>query len=182
MSHAGKITSFVRLDQGETIEREYYITHTSKVRFGTRAITLIVAGLIFWIIPGVILIIYFALRQLKVSHGYAAVTPNRIIYYEYNDHPEESYQHIRSLHLEDITGVQLRTDRMWFSKSFQLVIWTEKKAMAVGAKGLKGWLRIFAGEDILEPGPDALQFVQDVSGMIVARRFAPESASRSAMP
>jgi hypothetical protein len=178
MHNPNKVSSFVRFEEHESLERDYYIAHTSLKRFNSQAVLAIIMGFFVYIIPGIILLLYFALRRLKISHGYAAVTNRRVIYYEFNDHPEENYQHIRSLHLEDITGIQLRIDRSLLRKSFAMIVWTEKKAIQVGAMGFLGIFRFFGSTKTLEPGPDALQFVQDVSGHIAARRFAPDSDSR----
>lgn len=104
-----KVSSFIRLGQNEVFERDYYITHTNKKRFPIQIILLILlpvvcfllANLFFlstvadrssfillnfacFLLPGMVLILYFGLRQLRISHGYAAITSERVIYYEFN--------------------------------------------------------------------------------------------------
>jgi hypothetical protein len=197
-----KVSSFIRLGQNEVFDRDYYITHTNKRRFPIQVILLILLpfvgfflvlyyslsavappdgvillGLGGFLLPGAILLLYFGLRQLKISHGYAAITSERVIYYEFNEHPAENYQHVKTLHLKDITGVIFIIRRTLFTQSFSMVFWTEKKGISVGARGFLGFLRGCAGFTTLEPGPDALQFIQDMSGEIAARRFLPQSGS-----
>lgn len=165
------IPSFVRIADNESFEREYYIAHTNRKRFNVKAIFLIVAGFCCLVVPGIVLLAYFGFRRLKVSHGYACVTSKRVVYYEFNEHPEENYRLVRSVHVDDLTSISFRISRTMVSKSFYMVLWTTRRGMVVGAAGLLGRLNLFGDEQTLEPGPDALDFVRDMSGAIAARKF-----------
>ena len=70
-----------------------------------------------------------------------------------------------------ILRTKFRTERTLFSKSFYMILWSSKKAVVVGAKGWLGMFNIFGSELQLEPGPDALEFIRDMSGAIAARKF-----------
>jgi hypothetical protein len=188
-----KLSSFVRFEDQETFERDYYLAHTNRRRFRWRSIVLLLlmlafmlfltAGLIFggfhWLplaiilatgLIWLILVIYLSVRRLKISYGYAALTTRRLIYYEFNDHPEENYQHVVTAHLDDLTGVELRTSWSLFTRSFSMDVYTAQRAIRIGARGLVGLLNIFGKRTILEPGPDAVQFIQDMTGTIAARK------------
>jgi hypothetical protein len=78
-----------------------------------------------------------------------------------------------------LTGVTFQIERTWFSNSFHMILWSSKKAIVVGAKGMLGLFNMFGSEKSLEPGPDALEFVRDMSGAIASRKFNPEFSSRS---
>lgn len=177
MSKQQSISSFVRLDHGEVFDRDYYISHTNRKRFPAQAIASIAIGFCIYCFPGIILLLYFALRTLKISHGYACVTNKRVIYYEYNSHPEENYHAIRSLHLDDLTGMNFQIERTLISNSFHMILWSSKRAIVVGAKGMLGLFNVFGSQKTLEPGPDALEFIRDMSGAIAARKFNPEFSS-----
>ena len=172
-----RVSSFIRLSPDETFERDYYIAHTSLKRFPARVITLILLGLVLYIVPGIILLLYFAFKRLKISHGYAAITNERVIYYEFNEHPEENYQSVKTLHLRDITAAEFLIRRTVITRSFNMTFFTEKAGLAVGAKGFIGLFTMFGKTTVLEPGPDALQFMQEMTGTLAARRFLPASAS-----
>jgi len=176
------ISSFVSFQEGESIQREYYVAHTTLKRFGSRTILFILLGLSMLIVPGVILIIYFSVRRLKISYGHASITDKRVIYYEYNAHPHENYRYLSSLHLADITGLYFRIDQSLFKKSFVMSIYTEKKGMHVGAEGFLGFLRLFGKQNRLEPGPDAVKFVQEISGLIAGRKFGAAGGSTTTTP
>lgn len=48
------------------------------------------------------------------------------------------------------------------------------QALAVGATGLRGFFSFLQGASkLLEPGPDALSFLQTMSGQIAARQHSP---------
>ena len=169
---SNQIASFVRLDSGEKINREYYITHSSKRRFSVGMILLVLVSLIPFVVPGLALFIYFAVRRLRISHGYACSTNKRVIYYEFNDHPEENYHSIDSVHLEDVTAMHFKITRTLMGKSFDMTLWTTKSGLTVGATSTTGILKYFIGQSGLEPGPEALEFVQDMSGEIAERKKA----------
>jgi hypothetical protein len=196
MSTLPKLSSFVRLDASEAFDRDYYITHSSKRRFTLVRLVILAAialpclalgvslmtvrfegplpailGLAIIVIPFSLAFLYFLFRGLKISHGYAAITNRRILYYEFNNHPAENYQHVKSLHLDDVTGIDFLVERTWFSKSLYMVIYTSKKGLVVGAKSFLGWFNFFGSEKVLEPGPDALEFIQHMTGAIAARQL-----------
>ena len=174
-----RLSSFVKLHEGESFERDYYITHTNKRRFTVSAIALILFGFTA-IIPGIILLIYFAVRPLKISHGFATLTNRRIIYYEYNTHSEQNYQCVKSVYLEDVTAVSAHIVRTLFRNSFVFAVYTESKGLAVGATGLVSIFNWFGNERTLEPGPEALEFIQLVTGRIADRRLSLTGATRTA--
>ena len=97
-------------------------------------IVLIFLGLVFYLVPGIILLIYFGFRRLKISHGYAAITNERLVYYEFNEHPAENYQRVTTLHLGSITAIEFLVRRTFFTNSFQMTFFTEKAGLRVGAK------------------------------------------------
>lgn len=166
------IPSFIQFREGENFDREFYIAHTTLKRFPLGVIMLILVGLAAYVVPGVILIVYFALRKKKISHGYAAITDKRVIYYEFNSHPAVNYQHMRSLHVEEITGMQFRIDHKFWRKSFWMRLQTDEVAMLVGARGYLSLLKGRGSTKILEPGPDSVEFIQVMSGEVAARKFA----------
>src|SRR5262249_36059895 len=122
----------------------------------------------------------FLFRKPRVSYGYATLTNKRIIYYEYNAHPAINYHYVKSLYLSDITAARFNVDRTFFRKSFLMALYTEFKALAVGGKGWQGIFKIFSKSEPLEPGPDALEFVQAMSGQIAHRQFEPQWSSHTA--
>jgi len=202
------IPEFIRFESDEQFDRDYYITHTSKRRFPFPVLTLCgtllgfpllmtlviltrpgvrfgnaMPVLLLSFIPGILTTLYFALRRLKITHGHAAVTNRRVIYYEYNDHPEENFHRVESLHLADITGVRFFIDQTWIRRTFVMVFWTERKGLAVGATGLRGFFSFLQGASkLLEPGPDALSFLQTMSGQIAARQHSPSGSRLSPSP
>ncbi len=200
MSTASHISSFVQMQGDERFDREFYITHSSLHRFSIRMIVvfalwlipLAVAmlltfkepaqGLVVLLVvapPGVIAVLYFSLRKLRISYGYATVTNRRVLYYEFNAHPAENYHAVKSLYLSDITAMRFRLERGLLRRSFVMALYTESKALAVGAIGWMGWLKLLGRSNRLEPGPDALDFIQYLSGQIALGQFQPESASKA---
>jgi hypothetical protein len=207
MSSTARISSFIQFDPQESFEREYFISHTSLKRYRAAVIIAIVAPLVVltlpiyiaWsladrdsnkavgaaltvisLIPSAGLFLYFMLRKLRISYGYATLTNKRIIYYEYNVHPAVNYHFVKSLYLSDITAAQFNVERTFFRKSFLMALYTEFKALAVGGKSWQGILKIFSKSQHLEPGPDALEFVQAMSGQIAHRQFEPQWSSHTA--
>ncbi len=208
MSTSNRISSFIQFDPQETFEREYFVAHTSLRRFRAWSIAWIVSPLLIltlplyiaWsladrdsdraigaivtvlsLIPSVVLFLYFLLRQPRVSYGYATLTNKRIIYYEYNPHPAVNYHFVKSLYLSDVTAAQFYVERTVFRKSFLMALYTEFKALGVGgSKGWRGFRKLFSKSEHLEPGPDALEFVQTMSGQIAHRQFEPQWSSHTA--
>jgi hypothetical protein len=210
ISATNRISSFIQFDPQETFEREYFISHTSLKRFRAGAIAAILLVFVWFTIPAWIwwmntghggpeseqavasvvlvvsliptagLFLYFLLRKPRVSYGYATLTNKRIIYYEYNAHPAVNYHFVKSLYLSDITAAQFKVERTFFRKSFLMALYTEFKALAVGGKSWQGILKIFSKSQHLEPGPDALEFVQAMSGQIAHRQFEPLWSSHTA--
>jgi uncharacterized membrane protein YeaQ/YmgE (transglycosylase-associated protein family) len=198
------ISSFVRMDPNERFEREYFIAHSTMKRFRLWQLNLIalvfflgfllgmvatevlrfrpregpMIGIVIGLVAAALMVAYLCLRKLKISYGYATVTDRRLLYYEYSDHEAVNYHFVKSLYLADITAVQFRIERSLFRKAFGMAAFTEFKALGIGAESKQGWLSIFNLEKRLEPGPDALEFIQQVSGEIAARKFSPESGSR----
>jgi hypothetical protein len=202
MSTANHISSFVQMQGDERFDREFYITHSSLHRYSIRMIVAFVLWLlvvIFFVlmtmlndfpagplicllivfIPGLIAVLYYCLRKLRISYGYATVTNRRVLYYEFNTHPAENYHAVKSLYLSDITAMRFRVERGFFKKSFVMALYTESKAMAVGAVGWLGWLKLFGRGDRLEPGPDAMTFIEYLSGQVALGQFQPETASKA---
>ena len=165
------VSSFVRLAQGEMFGDTYYIAHTSKNRFPVQAILVIILGLCSFVFPGIILVLYFAFRRQKISHGYACTTNKRIIYYQFNSHPEENYQAVHTLHLSDLTSVQFKIEQSILSKSFHMLAYSSKTGIQVGASGLSGIFSWFNSSTQMEPGPDAFEFIQVMSGEIAAKKI-----------
>ncbi len=207
ISSPSRISSFIQFDPQETFDREYFISHTSLKRFRAGAIAAIVAPLIvltlpvyiawsmqerdadkavgailtvIFLIPSAVVFLYFLHRKPRISYGYATLTNKRIIYYEYNAHPAVNYHFVKSLYLSDITAAQFKVERTFFRKSFLMALYTEFKALAVGGKSWQGILKIFSKSQHLEPGPDALEFVQAMSGQIAHRQFEPQWSSHTA--
>jgi hypothetical protein len=206
ISSSSRISSFIQFDPQETFEREYFISHTSLKRFRLGAIVAIMLPLVFptlpaciawslslhsdkpvWaiitalsLIPPIGLFLYFLRRKQRVSYGYATLTNKRLIYYEYNSHPAVNYHFVKTLYLSDITAAQFKVERTFFRKSFLMALYTEFKALAVGGKSWQGFLKIFSKSEHLEPGPDALEFVQIMSGQIAHRQFEPQWSSHTA--
>ena len=174
-----EISSFIRLDREEIFEREYYISHTNKKRFSAKAILVIAIGTLAFVVPGLLLFVYYSLRTLKISHGYATLTTKRIIYYEYNTHVEENYRCVRSLHLDDLTSMRFEIDRTLISNSFAMSLFSSKRAVHVGAVGMLGFFNLFGSETSLEPGPDALEFIVDMTGAVARRKFVPDASTAS---
>lgn len=174
-----RISSFIQFDPREKFEREYFIAHTSMKRFRLPNILAILVGLLFFLIPGLILLVYFSFRKLKISYGYATITNKRILYYEYNPHEAENYHAVKSLYLADVTAAQFRVERTWLRKSFYMAMFAEFKALAVGGESWLGFLGILGKSGYLEPGPDALEFIQYVSGQVALRKFQPEWSSQA---
>ncbi|HEV2970749.1 MAG TPA: hypothetical protein VGY55_12330 [Pirellulales bacterium] len=199
-----RISSFIQFDPQETFEREFFITHSSLKRFRASAIALILVallwfggaglvvlttaeeksiGIIFFVLsllPAILLFLYYFLRKPRVSYGYATLTNKRMIYYEYNSHEAVNYHFVKSLYLSDITAAQFSVQRSLFRKSFLMALFTEFKALTVGAQSWLSWLKIFGKETHLEPGPDALEFIQTMSGQIALRQFDPQWSSHTA--
>ena len=208
ISTTNRISSFIQFDPQETFEREYFVAHTSLKRYRAAVIVAIVVPLVVltlpiyiaWsladrdsdkavgaaltvisLIPSAGLFLYFMLRKLRISYGYATLTNKRIIYYEYNVHPAVNYHFVKSLYLSDITAAQFYVERTVFRKSFLMALYTEFKALAVGgSKGWRGIRKLFSKSEHLEPGPDALEFVQAMSGQIAHRQFEPQWSSHTA--
>jgi hypothetical protein len=205
MSSSSRISSFIQFDPQESFEREFFITHTSLKRFRVGifaailgwtvlsgfVLFILMMALIFreptpaivifaFLIPLVALIVYFSLRKLKISYGYATLTNKRIIYYEYNTHEAENYHFVKSLYLFDITAAQFKVERTLFRKSFLMALFTEFKALAVGGTSWLGIFKMFGKSQHLEPGPDALEFIQTMSGQIAHRQFEPQWSSHTA--
>lgn len=177
MSDHASISSFVTFAQDEVFEREYFVAHTTMKRFPAGTIFIIIVGLFMLVVPGLILIAYHSLRRLKVSRGYAAVTNKRVLYYEYNDHPAVNYQHVRSLHVDQVTGMDFRVMRTFWMKSFYMILYTEQAGIQVGAKSYINLLKSLGSQKILEPGPESLEFIQVMSGRVSASKFSPVSGS-----
>ncbi len=197
-----RISSFIQFDTHEQFEREYFITHTSMKRFSLRVILWLVAGFILFAVPALLvwqervanpwktlllllfalpellLVLLFSLRKLKISYGYATITNQRILYYEFNEHHAENYHYVKSLYLADITAMSFGVERTIFRKSFRMAVFTEHKALAVGAQSWTGWLKFRGSERHLEPGPEALEFIQHMAGQVVAHKFLPEASSK----
>jgi hypothetical protein len=210
ISPSSHISSFIQFDPQETFEREFFVTHTSLKRFQVGNIVVILVTLLvlafpawlWWtiaghegndsekavssvafvlsLIPAAIVVLYYLLRKPRVSYGYATLTNKRIIYYEYNTHPAVNYHYVRSLYLPEITAASFSVDRTLFRKSFYMALYTEFEALKVGGKTWLGILRIFSRPLHLEPGPDALEFVQTMSGQIAHRQFEPQWSSHTA--
>jgi hypothetical protein len=175
------ISSFVKFAQDEAFEREYFIAHSTLKRFPAGVILMILGGLVF-IVPGLILLVYFSVRRLKISRGYAAVTNKRVLYYEYNDHPAVNYQHVRSLHVDQVTGMDFRVQRTFWKKSFYMVLYTEQAGIQVGARSYINLLKSLGSQHQLEPGPESLEFIQVMSGRVSASKFSPTSGSGAGVP
>jgi hypothetical protein len=94
--------------------------------------------------------------------------------------PAVNYHFVKSLYLSDITAAQFKVERTFFRKSFLMALYTEFKALAVGGKSSQGILKIFSKSQHLEPGPDALEFVQAMSGQIAHRQFEPQWSGHTA--
>ena len=176
MSNHPSISSFVKFAQDEVFDREYFVAHTTLKRFPAGTIIMIVLGLIL-IVPGLILLAYHSLRRLKISRGYAAVTNKRVLYYEYNDHPAVNYQHVRSLHVDQVTGMDFRVQRTFWMKSFYMTLYTENAGIQVGARSYINLLKSLGSHQMLEPGPDSLEFIQVMSGRVSSSKFSPASGS-----
>jgi len=168
-----QIASFIRLEHGEAIGREFYVVHSSTKRFSVGAIVAIIFGCVLYLVPGIILAFYFRLRRIKVTHGYACITNKRIIYYEFNDHPQENFHSLNTVHLKDLSTIQFKIEQTLFAKSFDMKLSTSKAGLVVGAVGAKGIFKYLNNNVQLEPGPDALEFVQIMSGEIAARKRIP---------
>ena len=194
---ANHISSFVQMQGSERFDREFFITHSSLHRFSFR---MILAGCVWLMIlgfaasapdnvgerlvlllivatPGLIFVAYYSLRKLRVSYGYATVTNRRVLYYEFNAHPAENYHAVKSLYLSDITAMRFRVERGLLKRSFVMILYTESQAMSVGAIGWLGWLKLLGRSNRLEPGPEALEFIQHLSGHIAVGQFQPELAA-----
>jgi hypothetical protein len=207
ISTTNRISSFIQFDPQETFEREYFVSHTSLKRFRAGTIAIILVPMVMLtlpiymasslsdrdsdraigtfltvisLLPSLGLFLYFMFRKPRVSYGYATLTNKRIIYYEYNAHPAVNYHYVKSLYLSDITAAQFKVERTFFRKSFLMALYTEFKALAVGGKSWQGFLKIFSKSQHLEPGPDALEFVQAMSGQIAHRQFEPQWSSHTA--
>lgn len=200
MSTASRISSFVQLDGAERFDREFFITHTTLRRFSIGMIVALlwwlgvvaalvwlpfeeeaprIIALLIVVLPGLIAILYFSLRSLRISYGYATVTNRRVLYYEFNNHPAENYHFVKSLYLSDITAVRFQIEQGLLRKSFAMTLFTESAALAVGATKRTGWLKWLSRANRLEPGPDALEFIQYLSGQIALGQFQGESASKA---
>jgi hypothetical protein len=127
---------------------------------------------------GLIILLYLCFRKLRISYGYATITNRRVVYYEFNEHVAENYHYVKSIYLADITALQFRIERTWFRKSFYMSVFTEFKALAVGGEKWLGLLSLFGKSDHLEPGPEALAFIQHVGGQIAAYQLRPPSGSK----
>jgi hypothetical protein len=208
MSTSNRISSFIQFDPQETFEREYFVAHTSLKRFRAGIIAIILVPMVVLtlpvylassladrdsdraigtfltvisLLPSAALFLYFFFRKPRVSYGYATLTNKRIIYYEYNAHPAVNYHYVKSLYLSDITAAQFYVERTVFRKSFLMALYTEFKALAVGgSKGWRGIRKLFSKSEHLEPGPDALEFVQAMSGQIAHRQFEPQWSTHTA--
>ncbi len=204
-ANSNRISSFIQFDPQESFEREYFIAHTSMRRFRLATIgsillwTAVCSVLLFVLImlvvredpnPFILLVsllvplvsvtLYYSLRRLRIAYGYATLTNKRIVYYEYNAHEAVNYHYVKSLYLDDITAAQFYVERTLFRKSFLMALYTEFKALAVGGRSWQGFLKMFAKSEHLEPGPDAVEFVQAMSGQIAHRQFDPQASSHTA--
>jgi hypothetical protein len=170
MENLERIPSFIQFDDGEVFERDFYVAHTSKKRFPVSAIMIILVGLSCYVVPGLILLVYFAVRRLRVTHAFAAVTNKRVVFYEYNDHPAVNTRAVRSLYIRDVTAITARVAKSPLKRSFVTALYTERKAIAMGAESWLSFLKALGKEDILEPGPEALEFIQVMMGQIAEHR------------
>ena len=161
---AAQIARFVRFAPGETQGREYHICSQDVRRWSFARVCGVVAGLLFYIVPGIILLLYFCFRRLKSTYGYAMVTGERLIYYEVNEHPTINFRFVRQVAIAEISGLRLSTEKALFRHEFAFAVWTRSApALSVGARqvGLS-WLRGGGG---LEPGPDADEFIAQLSSL-----------------
>jgi hypothetical protein len=210
------VSRFLRFGEGEVRGREYYICRANYRRYPARVILVIAmvtivlgaggyflgrtgqtaAGLVVFALPEVLMLLYFALRRLKTTHGFAAATGDRLLYYQYNEHPTINYHSVQQVHIRDISAIRLYVEKTWLTHEFVLTVWTPSAAaLEVGATKHGGgaarlfrfpwifvtwlflpvWLMLrvggffFAGRS-LEPGPDADEFAQQISTLIAQRR------------
>lgn len=163
-----QIGQFLRFGPDEECGREYLICQAGFRRWTFSNIVAVLVGLCFYIVPGVILLLYFAFRRLNITYGYGALTNDRLIYYEANDHPKQNFRAVREVALRDITAIKLLIGHSALNHQFVLTVWTASSlTLAVGAQ--RG---IFtpASAVMLEPGPDADAFMQHISALVAQRQ------------
>jgi hypothetical protein len=161
------VAKFVKLQAGESIEKEFYICRANYRRWSAGSVLGVLLGLLCYIVPGIILLLYFSFRTLKTTHGYAAITPYRLIYYQINSHPTENAHTLRQINIRDITSVNISTGRNLSGEDFALQVWTPSSlAFEIGAKR-----SILArAANTLEAGPDAESFVQQLPRLVMERQ------------
>jgi hypothetical protein len=162
------VSRFVQFSGQEPREREFFITICKHGRFGLRELLLCI-----FIIP----IFYFLLRRLKITRGYATITRDRLIYYEHCDHAEENYHWVQQVATDSISAVMLGISKSWLHEEFVFTVWTDSAlALAVGAQG-NLLQRLLGKADILEPGPEADEFVQQLAALVTTMRIQKRQAA-----
>ena len=170
------MTKFLKFSEREQRGREYYVCRANFRRFTLANVLAILFGFLCMVVPGVILLLYFSLRKLKTSYGFATITSDRVIYYEYNEHPEVNYRAVRQANLKDISAVKLEIANWPWRQQFVFTVWTPSAlALAVGAE--RGLLSFLSFGNQLEPGPDADDFVQQLGTLIASKRSRFSTAS-----
>ena len=177
MTEVRDISRFVSMNREESAGKEYLISLSGHRRWTLMPLLLIVCTIMTVIVP-IVLLIYFALRKLKTVRGVAVITKDRVIYYEHCDHPTENFHNLRQMNIADIAAVKLYIKKSLMTHMFALTIWSPSTlVVALGAKG-GFWGRIFGGDK--EPGPDADEFVQDLSARVTRMRLVKASESSAA--
>jgi hypothetical protein len=162
-------SKFLRFNEGEQKGREYYVCRAGFRRFTFGIFLAILVGFLFYVIPGVLLLLYYSFRQLKTTHGFATITSDRILYYEYNEHPTINYRSVRQVNIRDVSAIKLTISKWPWRNEFVLTAWTPSAlGLAVGAT--RGLLASFSSEGQLEPGPDADEFVQQLGSLVANKR------------
>ncbi|MBI3272561.1 MAG: hypothetical protein HYZ53_26465 [Planctomycetes bacterium] len=176
MKEGSDIARFVRVNADETLGREFHIFRGGHRRFPVAVCGAILIGLVPLVIPGLLLLAYFATRRLKTREGFTTVTKDRVILYEHCDHPEENFHGVQQVNIADISAIKLVVRHTLLRHEFALTIWTPSAlSLAVGARG--GLLSALT-EGELEPGPDADEFLQEVSSLVTGMRMKKDSAGR----
>jgi hypothetical protein len=166
-----RIPTFVSLSPGERPVREYYVACTDRRRFPPRVWLIILVLALFYLLPGIVAALYFALRRLDIRHAQVMLTDLRLVYFEYGDHPATNLFYVQDVSINEISSIAASGRHSFLTRSFALRVWTRTRAaLSVGGTVARNFLgkALDAGgpHGHLEPAGDYLKFIQEVGAAV----------------
>jgi hypothetical protein len=173
-----RIPSFVSLAPGEHSIREYYVAAGNLTRFtvglvlvtfGATALALAIWRGTPWIAAAVFVALagFVVLRTIPRRHAQVMLTNQRLVYFEYSDHPALNVYTVRDVNLADITSVRAGGRRTWWTRTFSMSVTTARRTgLVIGAEHV-----------VLVPAGDYVAFLQEIGSLVATAQHHSDISS-----